>query len=163
MEKYSINLMWSEEDEGYIATIPEFPGLSAFGENPEEAMEEAQMALEGFIEVYNEDGCKIPEPQTLETYSGQTRLRLPKNMHAKLSRQANREGISLNTYIVQLVSENHVKNQINQRLKDIQDLPLLNSAPQGKPISRFSPKKGSAVVYQWDDNNDMKNTNVKFQ
>jgi predicted RNase H-like HicB family nuclease len=97
MDKYSINIMWSIEDEGYIATIPEFPGLSAFGESQEEAIEEAKIALAGFIEIYNEDKCKIPEPQTMECYSGQTRLRLPKNLHAKLSQQAKREGVSLNT------------------------------------------------------------------
>ena len=52
MDKYSINIMWTDEDEGYIATIPEFPGLSAFGESPEEAIGEAKIALAGFIEVY---------------------------------------------------------------------------------------------------------------
>ncbi len=128
MDKYSINIMWSEEDEGYIATIPEFPGLSAFGENPEEAIEEAKLALEGFIEVYHEDGCKVPKPQTMETFSGQTRLRLPKNLHAKLSRQAKREDVSLNTYLVQLLTEGHVKNQIGQQLTGLKTLVLLNSA-----------------------------------
>jgi predicted RNase H-like HicB family nuclease len=92
MEKYSFNIIYSEEDEGYVATIPEFPGLSAYGETPEEAIEEAQIVLKGFIEVYKEDGCKIPAPHTFESYSGQTRLRLPKNLHAKLSKQAEREG-----------------------------------------------------------------------
>ena len=126
MDKYSINIMWSEEDEGYIATIPEFPGLSAFGQNPEEAIEEAKIALAGFIEVYNEDGCKIPEPQTMECFSGQTRLRLPKTLHARLSQQAQREGVSLNTYIVQLLSEGHVKNQIVKQLDGIKQLALSN-------------------------------------
>jgi antitoxin HicB len=127
MNKYSINIMWSDEDGGYIATIPEFPGLSAFGENPEEAIEEAKIALEGFLEVYNEDGCKIPEPQTLECYSGQTRLRLPKTLHAKLSQQAQREGVSLNTYLVQLLSEGHVKNQVGIQLNEIKQLALLKT------------------------------------
>lgn len=132
MEKYSINIIWSDEDEGYIATIPEFPGLSAFGDTPEEAIEEANIALAGFIETFKEDGCKIPEPQTLTTFSGQTRLRLPKSLHAKLSRQAKREDVSLNTYLVQLLSEGHVKNQIGQQLNGIKQLVLLNSANQEK-------------------------------
>jgi len=126
MEKYSINIIWSDEDEGYIATIPEFPGLSAFGDTPEEAIEEANIALAGFIEVFKEDGCKIPEPQTLNTFSGQTRLRLPKSLHSKLSQQANREGVSFNTYMVQLLSENHVKNQIERKLNRIENLALSN-------------------------------------
>lgn len=122
MEKYSINIIYSEEDDGYIATIPEFSGLSAYGETPEEAIEEAQIALKGFMDVYKEDGCTVPDPHTLETYSGQTRLRLPKNLHAKLSRQAEREEISLNTYMIQLLSENHIKNQIDNKLSKIEQL-----------------------------------------
>jgi predicted RNase H-like HicB family nuclease len=120
MEKYSINIIWSDEDEAYIATIPEFPGLSAHGETAEEAIEEAKIALEGFIEVFKEDGCKLPEPQTLNDFSGQTRLRLTKSLHAKLSQEADREGVSLNTYMVQLLSENHTKYQINKRLAQIE-------------------------------------------
>lgn len=64
MFKYSINLIFSEEDGGYIATIPEFPGLSAFGATPEEAAKEAKIAAEGFMDVYREDGMAIPEPIT---------------------------------------------------------------------------------------------------
>ncbi len=64
MFKYSIQLVWSEEDGGYIATIEELPGLSAFGETPEEAAKEARIAAEGFIQVLLEDGEIIPEPHT---------------------------------------------------------------------------------------------------
>ncbi len=131
MKKYSVNIVYSEEDEGYIATIPEFPGLSAYGETPEEAIEEAQIALKGFIEVFKEDGCRLPTPQTLESYSGQTRLRLPKSLHAKLSKQAEREGVSLNTYMVQLLSENHIKYQIEKRLNKMEQLICTSPVSQG--------------------------------
>lgn len=62
MFKYSIQLFWSEEDDSYVATIEEFPGLSAFGDTPEEAAREARIAAEGFIKVLQEDGELIPEP-----------------------------------------------------------------------------------------------------
>ncbi len=141
--------MWSDEDEGYIATIPEFPGLSAFGEDAEEAIEEAKIVLEGFLQVYKEDGCRIPEPQTLETYSGQTRLRIPKSLHAKLSQQAKREGVSLNTYLVQLLAENHTKNQIGQQLKNIEQLAILHRTQPGKPVSRFGASKVAENLLDW--------------
>ena len=54
--------MWSDEDESYVATIPEFPGLSAFGDTPEEAAEEAKIAAEGFIQVFKEDGRTLNMP-----------------------------------------------------------------------------------------------------
>ena len=92
MFKYSINTSWSDEDECYVAIIPEFPGLSAFGETPEEAVREAQTAVKGFIKVYEEDGCELPEPYKISSFSGQTRLRLPKSLHASLSQEAQAEG-----------------------------------------------------------------------
>lgn len=45
-----------------------FPGLSAFGDTPEEAVEEAKIAVEGFLKVYEEDGCQIPEPEILKPF-----------------------------------------------------------------------------------------------
>ncbi len=119
MFKYSINLIWSDEDGCYVATIPEFPGLSAFGETPEEAVEEAKIAAEGFIEVYKEDGCELPEPEKLVPYSGQTRLRLPKSLHAALSREAKKEGVSLNTYLVNLLSERNIARKVDRKLEEI--------------------------------------------
>ena len=103
MFKYSINLAWSDEDGCYVATIPEFPYLSAFGDTPEEAVGDAKVASEGIIEVMKEDGDTIPEPQKIKTYSGQTRLRMPKSLHERLSVQAEREKVSFNTYVVSLL------------------------------------------------------------
>jgi predicted RNase H-like HicB family nuclease len=65
MSKYSMNLIWSEEDNAYIVTVPEFPNLSAFGKTPQQAVNEAEIAIRGFIEVLTQDGCEIPKPMTL--------------------------------------------------------------------------------------------------
>ena len=119
MFKYSIYSVWSDEDGGYIATISELPGLSAFGETIEEAVEEAKIAAEGFIEVYEEDGCDLPEPNKVSSYSGQTRLRIPKSLHAALSQEAQKEGVSLNTYIVQLLSERNGYKKVERKLEDM--------------------------------------------
>ncbi|MBL8182320.1 MAG: type II toxin-antitoxin system HicB family antitoxin [Blastocatellia bacterium] len=63
--KYAIHIFWSEEDEGFVAVCDEFPGLSAFGESREEALSEAQIALDAIIETYRESGLTIPEPQSM--------------------------------------------------------------------------------------------------
>lgn len=99
MKNYQFNLIWSEEDDSYIATCPEFYGLSAFGDTPEEALGEAKVALELFIESYEEDGIPLPEPVKVKEYSGQIRLRLPKSLHEQAAKRAIRDGISLNQYI----------------------------------------------------------------
>lgn len=104
-EMYSIRVNWSDEDKGYIATVPEFSGLSAFGKTMQEAVEEAQVALEGFIEIFKEEGRQLPEPEKIAEYSGQTRLRLPKSLHKKISQSAECEGVSMNQYLNFLLSE----------------------------------------------------------
>ena len=97
--KYSFQVTWSDEDDAYIASCPEFPGLLAHGETPNEAIAEAQIALEGVIEVYKESDMQLPEPITRQQYSGQFRLRIPKSLHRQAAELAAREGVSLNTFI----------------------------------------------------------------
>ena len=104
-EKYSFNLRYSDEDQGYIAVCPEFPGLSGFGESPEKAIEEARTALELFIETYREEDKPLPEPNVLKDYSGQIRIRLPKSLHQRLAMQAEEEGTSINSLMIQYISE----------------------------------------------------------
>jgi len=56
MKQYTFNVFWSEPDESYIATIDELPGLSAFGDTEGEAIKEAGIATEGYLEIQEEDG-----------------------------------------------------------------------------------------------------------
>jgi predicted RNase H-like HicB family nuclease len=122
MYKYSINVVWSDEDECYIATIPEFSGLSAFGDTQEDAIQEALVALEGFVEVYREDNVPLPIPKTHKPHSGQTRLRLPKSLHAILVEEAKNEGVSLNTYILNLLARRHEQNKTDTLLDKIEEI-----------------------------------------
>lgn len=116
MNKYSINLFWSDEDGGYIAVSPEFPGLSAFGKTAEKAIAEAQVALELFAATYEEEGLSLPEPQVVQRYSGQTRLRLPKSLHRQAAQIAEVEGISLNQLIVDAINTRVTGTQVAQHL-----------------------------------------------
>ena len=61
--KYEIVLCWSEEDEGYIADIPDLRFCSAFGETPAEALVEVEKAKKVWLEVAKETGKPIPEPR----------------------------------------------------------------------------------------------------
>lgn len=63
--KYTIQIFWSREDESFVAVCQEFPGLSAFGETREEALKEAQIALDLMIETYREKGIQLPELQSI--------------------------------------------------------------------------------------------------
>lgn len=112
MLQYSININWSNEDGGYIATIPEFKNLSAFGVTYEEALKEAEVVVEGYIEELNEKNLPIPYPNVLSTYSGQTRLRMPLDLHQRLAEEAQRQEVSLNSYMVYLLSMNYAIDKV---------------------------------------------------
>jgi predicted RNase H-like HicB family nuclease len=61
MYKYAIEIFYSEEDEGYIANVPELPGCSAFGNTEEESLEEVKIAMELWLKTDQKEGTKIPQ------------------------------------------------------------------------------------------------------
>ncbi len=63
MKDYHINVFYSEEDEGYIADIPDLRFCSAFGETPEVALREALEAKKAWLEAAQASGKPIPEPR----------------------------------------------------------------------------------------------------
>ncbi len=63
MKDYHINIFYSEEDEGYIADIPDLKFCSAFGETPEEALREVQIAKTAWLEAARAEGKPIPLPR----------------------------------------------------------------------------------------------------
>jgi len=63
MHNYHINIFYSSDDEGFIADIPDLQYCSAFGETPQEALEEVLIAQRLWMEVAKEDGQEIPEPR----------------------------------------------------------------------------------------------------
>ena len=66
MYKYAIEIFYSEEDEGYIAVVPELPKCSAFGETEEEVLEEVKTAMNLWLETAKKERRKIPKPQGKE-------------------------------------------------------------------------------------------------
>ena len=63
MKDYHINVFWSDEDDGYIADIPDLAGCSAFGDTPEEALGEVEQAKAAWLEAARETGRPVPEPR----------------------------------------------------------------------------------------------------
>jgi predicted RNase H-like HicB family nuclease len=63
MSDYHINIFYSEEDQGYIADIPDLTACSAFGETPDEALREVQKAKLLWIEAAEGEGKPVPPPK----------------------------------------------------------------------------------------------------
>ena len=62
MKHYHINIFYSKEDECYVADIPDLKFCSAFGDTPQEALEEMLIAQELWLEEANASGKEIPKP-----------------------------------------------------------------------------------------------------
>jgi predicted RNase H-like HicB family nuclease len=62
MKDYHINIFYSDEDEGYVADIPDLQSCSAFGRTPEEALAELEQAKKAWLESARESGKPIPTP-----------------------------------------------------------------------------------------------------
>jgi predicted RNase H-like HicB family nuclease len=63
VKDYHVNIFYSEEDEGYIADIPDLKYCSAFGETPLEALKQLKIAKELWLETAKATGKTIPEPR----------------------------------------------------------------------------------------------------
>jgi predicted RNase H-like HicB family nuclease len=60
--RYEITIYWSEEDQLFIAEVPDLPGCAADGETYQEALQNIEIIMQEWIETAQELGRKIPEP-----------------------------------------------------------------------------------------------------
>ena len=63
MYKYEVIIYWSDEDQVFIAELPELPGCMAHGESQESALKHAQEAIQLWIDTANEFGEPVPVPK----------------------------------------------------------------------------------------------------
>jgi predicted RNase H-like HicB family nuclease len=63
MSKYEIIIYWSEDDQAFIAEVPELPGCAADGNSYQEAIANAEVIIREWIETARELGRPIPEPK----------------------------------------------------------------------------------------------------
>lgn len=106
-------------DDGYVAEIEELPGCMTQGDTVNEVMRRIEDARQGWIEAAYEDGQEIPPPRTEEEHSGKFVVRVPKTLHAQLAEAARRQGVSLNQYVLHLLSGGHARESMRDMVRDI--------------------------------------------
>jgi predicted RNase H-like HicB family nuclease len=124
---YSRVLIPDAETGTYAAKIAEFPGCVAQGDTPEEAYRNLEAVAESWIEEVLGMGQEVPEPAVGNRYSGRVALRLPRSLHRNAAELAEREGTSLNQFLVSAVAEKvgaenmaeRVLERIEQRSSEI--------------------------------------------
>jgi RNA polymerase sigma-B factor len=83
----------------WSAHAEDLPGCEAHGDSVEAAVRGIEAAIEEWIEDALANGREIPEPRSAASYSGRLMLRMPRSLHAELSRAAERDEVSLNHFI----------------------------------------------------------------
>ena len=101
-QPYAMVLSCAENGDGadWIATVEELPGCEAHGPTPERAAAAASVAVERWVREAEAEGRDVPPPGAAATHSGKLLVRMPRSLHAELVRASEREGTSLNAYIV---------------------------------------------------------------
>ena len=63
MSKYEVIIFWSEEDQSFIAEVPELPGCMADGQSYKEVIENVEVVIQEWIETAKSLDRIIPEPK----------------------------------------------------------------------------------------------------
>ncbi len=107
---YRMEIVENADKGGFVVSYPELPGCIAYGQTIESAVAGALDAKKAWLVNAIANGTEISEPDSLEDYSGQFKLRIPRSLHRSLSEHSRREGISMNQYCVYLLSKNDAVN-----------------------------------------------------
>ena len=103
---YRMEIVPDVDEGGFVVSYPDLPGCLSSGETLEQAIANAADAKRAWLEAAIEDGITISEPDSLDEYSGQFKLRIPKSLHRSLAEHSKREGISMNQYCLYLLARN---------------------------------------------------------
>ena len=82
--EYRIVVRYSEEDEGYIAVVPELRGCSASGETEQGAIKAVKEAASVWLETAKANNIEIPVPLDKQPVSGRYALRMPPDLYREL-------------------------------------------------------------------------------
>ena len=96
---YTYRVSFSVEDNEYVAVCAELPGLSVLEKDPAEALRGAREVAAVGIEMLAENGDPIPQPLATRPFSGVFKVRIPPEVHRRLTLEAAEQDISLNRLV----------------------------------------------------------------
>jgi antitoxin HicB len=103
---YHLLVVRDGEDKGkpWVASVEELAGCTSRGKTPDEALNGVQAAMASWIAAALQEGREVPEPKSATSHSGRLLLRMPRTLHADLTRASEREGVSLNQFITDVLA-----------------------------------------------------------
>jgi predicted RNase H-like HicB family nuclease len=105
LKKPYARMVVQDTDGTFTAEIVEFPGCIAVGDTAAEALSKVDEVAVDWIAATLAQGQDIPEPMETAGFSGKLVLRMPKGLHKRATLCAERDGISLNQFIVTCIAE----------------------------------------------------------
>ena len=126
-EPYS-RILIPNDDGTFSGEVLEFPGCVAEGDTANQAMENLEAAAMSWIEASLEQGLDIPEPSLNQGFGGKVALRLPRSLHRQAARLAERDGVSLNQFLVTAIAARVGAEDFNTRLSEKFEIRFANTA-----------------------------------
>jgi len=98
-DKYTYRVTWSDEDRAYVGLCVEFPSLSWLAKNQEAALRGIRKLVVDAIKDMKKHREVVPEPLASKSFSGKFIVRVPPEVHGKLTIEAEEEHVSLNRLV----------------------------------------------------------------
>lgn len=145
---YPVTLV-HEEDGQWAATIDALPGCTARGTSPDEAVQGVAETMTAWVASARREGKDIPEPKTAQSHSGRLLLRMPQTLHAELARIAEREKVSLNQFITDVLAGALGWRTTGQKARvgrAVRSFEVGNEPEKGTPASADSSRFSSTLL-----------------
>ena len=117
-----------DENGTYSAEILEFPGCFSQGQTADEAMRNLENAAVAWIESSLNHGQEIPPPFSSHAYIGKVALRLPRSIHKKAAQLAERDGTSLNQFLLSAIAARIGAEDLYARIADKLEIRIMTTA-----------------------------------
>lgn len=95
-DRFTYRVTWSEEDEEYVGLCAEFPSLSWLANSPEETLAGIRALVAEAVTDMQANNEPTPEPIATRRFSGRFMVRVPPEVHRRLTLDAAEAGVSLN-------------------------------------------------------------------
>ena len=134
---YHLLVVRDGEDKGkpWTASVEELPGCTARGKTSDEALAAIESVMAKWIATALEEGREIPEPRSAASHSGRLLLRMPRTLHADLTRASEREGVSLNQFITDVLAAAVVWRGGPDASRPGTPTPSINQAPGAEGLT----------------------------
>jgi len=132
-----------DPDGGFVGEIEELPGCMTQAETLDETFKAMEDARQLWIKTAYDEGQDIPLPRDMEKYTGKFVVRIPRGLHRDLARAAKREGVSLNQYVISILSAGVSNALIGTEVASMFQIRLMS--PLYPHIWKSYGSKGSAM------------------